>query len=291
MTGIGVSPAFVVARHGTALSIPDYVASLEAAGSLGFGCFQPEVYRAEALADWIDGGARRIDEAARRLDLRASQFIAHFLLDGFSTPQRLSMIDDDLDAFQRCLDLTGLFQGCSVITVPIGPFRPDDTPQDTGAAWYGDLRARMADKVGAFLACATSRGLRLALEILPRSLLSNVDGFLRLRDELERPGSLGLNLDTGHALAQGENLELLPWKAQGLVFGTHLKDIGTDCTRALPPGRGSIRWDRFLRALQESGYQGSLDLEITCAAHQAGAEYAVGLATLRHVLARERTAD
>jgi sugar phosphate isomerase/epimerase len=279
MTRLGVSPAFVFSRHSTAFTPEDYGASLPVIRELGFQYYQPEIYHVGALPAWRQSGARTVDATARSEGLQASQFVAHFLMEGFANAPRLAALAPDLENFQQATAIAREFAGCEVITVPLGPFQtaPERAADPT---WYRDQQQRLAAKIDAFLAVATAAGLRLALEIVPFSLLTNADGFLRLFAALGAPAHLGLNLDTGHSWARREIMEFLPWKLQGRVFGTHLKDHNSDQNRPLAPGQGTIPWAPFLRALRASGYTGSLDLEIGCPADRVAAEYAAG----RHYL-------
>lgn len=277
---LGVSPAFVFSRYGTGFSVDDFCAAAASAAALGFRSFQPEVYHVEALNDWLPGGARRLDAAASGVGLTASQCVAHFLMGGFSSPERLASLDSDLEAFRRFVEITTVFRDCRVLTVPIGPFRPETADACTSplveAPRYRDWFSRLAEKVAAFHESAVAGGLQLALEILSHSLLANADGFLRLHDLLGKPPSLGVNLDTGHAWAQREVMEVLPWKLQGCIFGTHLKDNDGNPSLALVPGRGTLPWRGFLEALLASGYNGGLDLEIVCPPDHVDAAYTEG---------------
>ncbi len=280
MSSFGVSPAFVFSRHTTAFTPADYVTSLPVMRELGFCSYQPEIYFAAALTAWAEGGARAVQQAAADAGLRASQFVAHFLMESFATAPRLAVLDADVALFRQTVALAKLFPECAVVTVALSPFQAD--PADLArAGWYQDQQHRLADKIAAYLAVATDAGLRLALEIVPFSLLGNFDAFLRLHTALSAPANLGVNLDTGPAWANRELIELVPWKLQGRIFGTHLKDNNSDQNRPLAPGKGTIRWGPFLTALHASGYTGALDLEIACPADQVAAEYTAGLAHLR----------
>ena len=225
MTRFGISPAFVFSRYGTGFTVCDYCASLAAARKLRFECFQPEIYFPEALASWAAGGAREVQTTAADLGLTASQFVGHFLLENFSTPERLAG-RTDLDSLQRVIEVAKGFTGCRVLTVPMAPFRADSARPAT-ARWYSDQRQRHGEKIRSYLALANAAGLDLALEILPFSLLGNFDGFLKLASEIDS-ARLGVNLDTGHAWASREIMELLPAKLAGRIFGLHLKDNNSD---------------------------------------------------------------
>jgi sugar phosphate isomerase/epimerase len=274
VTQYGVSPAFVFSRHTTNYSVEDFRKSLLAARALGFSAFQPEIYHQERVAEWLNGGGAQIARLARELDLHVSQFVAHFLMPAFASRARLAD-HSDLEALKRVAEEAARFPGCAVLTVPLARFQPEQPPISHAELW-GLLR----DKVAACLAIACAAGLRLALELLPYSLPVNSEGFLRLAAEIGSP-DLGVNLDTGHAWAQREVMELLPSKLRGRIFGVHLKDNNSDVNLPLAPGKGTIPWVPLLRGLRAAGYTGSWDIEIGCAPERVEIEYKNGLEFLK----------
>jgi sugar phosphate isomerase/epimerase len=274
VTKFGVSPAFFFSRHTTNYSAEDFRSSLHAVRTLGFGAFQAEIYQREKVTEWLSGGGTQVIGLAKELDLHVSQFVAHFLMPGFATRARLAD-HSDLAALPPVAEVAARFPGCGVLTVPMARFEPDRT-----SVSHAELWERLRDKVAACLAISRAAGLKLALEILPYSLLTNADGFLRLAAEIGAP-DLGVNLDTGHAWAQREVMELLPSKLQGRVFGVHLKDNTSDVNLPLAPGKGTIPWGPLLRGLRAAGYAGSWDIEIGCAPERVEAEYLDGLNYLK----------
>jgi sugar phosphate isomerase/epimerase len=278
MTAFGVSPAFVISRHTTNYSVSDFRNSLHAARALGFSVFQPEIYHPERLGEWLNGGSTQVAVLARELDLGVSQFVAHFLMHGFVSRSRLAD-HSDLAALKQVAEEAARFPGCAVLTVPLARFQPE-LLTDSAPASHAELWELLRDKVAASLVIARAAGLRLALEILPYSVLVNSDGFLRLAAEIGSP-DFGVNLDTGHAWSQREVMELLPSKLQGRIFGVHLKDNNSDVNLPLAPGKGTIHWVPLLRALRAAGYTGSWDIEIGCAPECVETEYAEGLSFLK----------
>lgn len=74
---------------------------------------------------------------------------------------------------------------------------------------------------------------------------------------------MGMCLDIGHNLRNGQDpiADLERYKSR--VFDIHLKDV-TDCTkagRAIELGRGRIDFPRFVKMLRKVGYSGSCSLE------------------------------
>lgn len=287
MTEYGVSPAFVFSRHTTNYTAGDFQESLHAARSLGFAVFEPEIYHTERLGEWLNGGGERVARLATDLDLGVSQFVAHFLMHGFASRTRLAN-HSDLEALKRVAEVAARFPRCKVLALPLARFQPEDRADALPHAHAG-LWELLRNKVAASLAITQAAGLRLALELLPYSLPVNSEGFLRLAGEIGSP-DLGINLDTGHAWAQREVMELLPSKLNGRIFGLHLKDNNSDVNQPLAPGKGTIPWVPFLRNLRTSGYRGSLDIEIGCAPDRVAAEYTDGLNYLKSLKLDEATA-
>jgi sugar phosphate isomerase/epimerase len=271
----GVSPAFVVSLCGKQFSIKDFCQALELVKDMNFSGFQPEIYLREALPDWFSSGAAAVSDKARALGLQATQFVAHFMMEGFSTPQTIESAS--LEDLKQVIEIAGQFDNCKVLTVPVGPFSiPWDRIEGMNAAWASDIRKRFVEKIGKYLELVKASGLVLALEILPLSLVGGTAGFLEICHELNSP-DLGINLDTGHAWACREIVPLLPFMLHDRVFGLHLCDnLGTE-NLSLAPGKGSIEWKPFLTNLFNSGYRGSLDIEIACEARNVRSEYAAGL--------------
>jgi sugar phosphate isomerase/epimerase len=274
----GVSPAFVLSGRGENFSSEDFCACLERIASLGFDAFQPELFHAERLPEWLNGGARRVAARSRALGLTASQFVAHFMMPRFASAAALRS-DEGREELKKVAELAACFEGCRIITLPIGPWQYAPHLGEEASA-QPELSGRFHDKLAGLLEIAAAAGFYLALEILPYSFLAGSEGFLRLHHALgsER---LGLNLDTGHLWACKEPLPLLPERLTGLIFGTHLCDNGGGENLSLAPGRGSIDWPALLGALKRSGYTGSLDLEIRCPPEELESAYSAGLSSLK----------
>jgi sugar phosphate isomerase/epimerase len=238
---------------------------------MGFGGFQLEVFHKESLKDWEGAGAGQVRRRSADLGLMATQFVAHFMMEGFSNPTALSS-DSGLREMKSVIEISRLFDECRIITVPLSAFEFKD-PLDQKQ--YHACFARIVDKLGQLLDLVRDAGRKLALEILPSALIGGTDGFLRLSDQIESE-SLCLNFDTGHAWAAKENLYLIPAKLGRRIVGTHLCDNLGHENLSLRPGTGSIDWRRLMAALKRVGYAGSLDLEIICKPDQVRQAYEAG---------------
>lgn len=273
----GVSPAYFISRFSDRFTFGEMAASLADLSASGFGAFQPEVFHTDTLDAWRTSGARAVRAAAADSGLVASQFVAHFLLHAFATPAALAS-DFGVVEIEKTLEGLERFPECTTLTVPVPAFAPVEAQALTVAACAG-YHARLVDKLGQMLDLTERAGRRMALELIPGSLVGGVQGLLRLIAEMRRP-SLGYNFDTGFAWCDREWVPLVPAQLAGRVFGTHLKDNVRD-EQALAPGQGSIPWSATIGALRASGYEGSLDIEFRCPPETAVREYEAALDYLK----------
>jgi sugar phosphate isomerase/epimerase len=278
---IGVSPAYFVSKFSNRFSPDDVAAGLEDLPALGFFGFQLEVFHRESLETWVRTGAAEIRRKSSDLGLKAHQFVAHFMLEGFADRQSL-VSNAAVENMKVVLEIADLFDECRVVTVPLPAF---DYQAASNRDDYLFLFERCAAKVSRLLAMVEDAGRRMALEILPGAIVGGIDGFLRLCEHLGSD-TLGFNFDTGHAWACKENLYLIPAKLGPRILGTHLCDNFGHENLSLRPGAGSIDWPRILAALGASGYQGPWDIEIICQPHEAAREYGTGRKFIENLLNR-----
>jgi sugar phosphate isomerase/epimerase len=276
---IGISPAYFISRYGDRFSPGDVAEGLEAVSELGYEGFQLEVFHRGHLGFWVEEGAELVRRRSKDLGLRLSQFVAHFMMKAFGDPENLSS-DWAVEDMKRVLKIVNRFDECRIITIPLGPF---ENPAVSGPETYRKWMDEFMSTLARLLELLQGSGHRLALEILPYALIDGTEGFLRLCENMGS-GSLGLNLDTGHAWASKENLYLVPAKLGQKVIATHLCDNFGHENFSLRPGSGSIDWPRLVNALQAAGYTGSYDLEIICRPEEVYEEYGAARAFLKAVL-------
>jgi sugar phosphate isomerase/epimerase len=275
----GVSPAFILSGYGHGFSLENYCEALPRIRRLGFDAFQPEIYTAAAVSEWKQGG-RRVQRIATDLGLTPTQFVAHFMLDWFASPERLGP-DQGLDDLRRVIEVVQAFPACRVLTIPAGQFQVEwGAPTATSDAAWREIQQRLIEKIRRYLEVVSSAGLRLAFEIMPFSVIGGIRRFLDLCDQIGSP-DLGLNFDTGHAWACREMVPMLPFELQARIFGTHLGDNRSTENVKMPLGQGTIPWGPLLRNVRAAGYAGSLDIEIGCPAGEVEQHYRQGLEHLQ----------
>jgi sugar phosphate isomerase/epimerase len=114
---------------------------------------------------------------------------------------------------------------------------------------------RVLHSVEQLLPTAAHTGVDIAIENLPPGLLgSDPADLVEIMAAFESP-RVGVCLDTGHANLTGGCDRWLDAVGPRINM-VHLHDNQGDSDSHLPPGMGTIAWDRVQRRLREHGYQG-----------------------------------
>ena len=101
-----------------------------------------------------------------------------------------------------------------------------------------------------------------ALESHPYVIISSIDAYLRLFDQLNSP-NIGANLDTGHSFVQREYVPLAIYKLKGKLLHLHIRDGDGLLDYNLPAGMGIIDWNTVIKALEDIEYEGFLSIELS----------------------------
>ena len=266
---IGVSPAFFFSKYTTEFTVEDYISGLDELKKLGLASYQGEIYYKERISEWLEK-AHLIKAKADELGLKYTQFVAHFMM--YTTQDEEALFSDcGYDDLEKICQINKIFN-CDVITIPLGPYKITKAAK---ADDYNRIWNRFCEKIAAFCTIASKYDMRLAMEIVPGSILANTDNLLRLIAETQKD-NLGYNFDTGHAWSSKERIELIPSKLKGRIYGTHFKDNFGFENLPHAPGKGSIPWSLVISSLLDSGYTGSFDLEIVAKAEDVDNEYLFG---------------
>jgi sugar phosphate isomerase/epimerase len=115
-------------------------------------------------------------------------------------------------------------------------------------------------------ALAGRHGLRLAVKPHVGQAIYNAETALRLTDEVREP-ALGLNFDPSHLFRADEEPQEVAKRWGTRIVTSHFRDCLSREQKVGPPdtqipGRGSVDIPATLRALQEVGYTGPLNLEV-----------------------------
>jgi sugar phosphate isomerase/epimerase len=128
----------------------------------------------------------------------------------------------------------------------INAFAYDDTLR-----WNAESFAQLAEAAQAY-------GLTVMIE----NVVNNLNTAKAFRIMLEAHPNLRFHLDIAHANVKGERVaEFLKAHAEKLVH-VHVSDNKRVSDDHLPMGVGSIDWSEQIKLLHESGYDGTITLEV-----------------------------
>ncbi|CAN5741634.1 sugar phosphate isomerase/epimerase [soil metagenome] len=144
--------------------------------------------------------------------------------------------------------------GCTVMGVWPGADTLDrrTRPAEAWPTLVASFRA-IADNVAEL-------GMEVAVEYKPHEMLANADAALRLCDAVDQ-SSLGVLLDTGHALWVGEDLPVAVQLIGDRLKHVHLGDTPGPVEADLPPG-WHHDFTAFMAAIDAIGYRGLMSLDM-----------------------------
>jgi len=105
-------------------------------------------------------------------------------------------------------------------------------------------------------------GVKIALELEPfkLSLLNSVDSMVQFIDDCNHP-SVRANIDVSHLLLAGVEPHELP-RLQGKAIHCHISDCDGKRHGDLPPGRGVVPFEPYLREIKALGIDGTMSIEL-----------------------------
>ena len=270
----GVSPAYFISSYGFGFTPADVCRSLPELKTIGFDNFQTEVVHEDTLPQWLNGGAQLVGQTARDLGLEISQFVSHFMLPAFAGLD-VSESDWGLSEMRSVFELTALYKPKLLVVIPLAdvPVYPRDSDE------YYRLYDATVKKFRTIAELAAQSGNMLSVEVQPRSV---IHGGREIKQFCEDVGfEMGYNFDSGHAWAGRNNLLEIIFALRGRIYGTHLCDNFGTVNLSNRPGDGTISWEPVLKALLNSGYEGTLDLEIGTSPEKVISEYTDGLCFIK----------
>ena len=109
---------------------------------------------------------------------------------------------------------------------------------------------------------AQDLGLVLALELEPfkLSLVNSVDTMVRFLDDVHHPGALA-NIDVSHLQLSGVKPEELR-RLKGKAAHVHISDCDGKVHGDLPPGRGVVEFEPYLREIKALDIDGAISIEL-----------------------------
>ena len=140
---------------------------------------------------------------------------------------------------------------------------PASMPVSSGEAWTAN-RSLVIERFGDLAGIAARSGARVALEPHFATVVCNKERALDVLSAIASP-SLGLNLDISHFAVQGLSIAEAVQTLGPHAVACEVKDqrgVAPDF-QFLIPGEGDFDYVSFLWALAESGYDGSVAVEIS----------------------------
>lgn len=161
-----------------------------------------------------------------------------------------------VDRVARYLDLACEFSAKNVLLV-LGEYlwnREVIRPEDQWA-----FAVESCARLGEY---AMELGVQIALELepFPLSLLNNVDSMVRFIDDVRCP-AVQANIDVSHlCLAKVEPEELR--RLKGKAIHVHISDCDGKVHGDLPPGRGVVNFEPYLREIAALQIDGVVSIEL-----------------------------
>jgi D-psicose/D-tagatose/L-ribulose 3-epimerase len=109
---------------------------------------------------------------------------------------------------------------------------------------------------------AHSLGLEIALEIEPfhLSIVNNVDLMAQFLKDVNHEAAKA-NVDISHLALAGDSADTIA-RLKGQIAHVHLSDCNGKVHGDLPPGRGTVDFPPYLKALSETGFSGTVSIEL-----------------------------
>jgi L-ribulose-5-phosphate 3-epimerase len=133
---------------------------------------------------------------------------------------------------------------------------PDESTDDD-TAW-----SRLIDRLGPLL----DLGIPVGFEPEPGMLVHDMAGFRRLQAALP---AVRLTLDLGHAHLTEESVAGTVRQFAASLVNVHAEDMKRPLHEHLPFGDGEMDYPPILEALQEVGYRGLINVELSRDSHRA----------------------
>ena len=210
----------------------------------------------DIFIDPLEAGVRErklVKDTCDQLDLPIVSIccVAVGLIDFNTSVQRFHV-----ERVKRYLDLVYEYEAKNLLLV-LGEYIWNQEVIPPQEQWQiGVDRCRMLGDYAAEL------GIQIALELepFPLSLLNSVDSMVRFIDQCNHP-AVRANIDVSHLLLAGIAPEELR-RLQGKAIHCHISDCDGKRHGDLPPGRGVVPFEPYLREIKALGIDGTMAIEL-----------------------------
>jgi sugar phosphate isomerase/epimerase len=185
------------------------------------------------------------------LPIRSVVCVAFGLVDFNPSVQRFT-----LDRIKAYVD-QGAVLGARNVLLVVGEYYWDGEVFPNDAIW--DMAKAAVSSAGEY---AHSRGLEIVLELEPfeTALLKDVHELVRFVREVDHP-AVRANADISHLHLSSASFEDVR-ELTGLIGHIHLSDCDGKVHGDLPAGMGVTPIKEFLEAIRETGYDGTVSIEL-----------------------------
>lgn len=219
------------------------------AGEIGFDSY--DIF--EDPLDIDDDTRRLIKETCREvgLPIRSVVCVNFGLVDFNPSVERFAM-----DRARAYID-QGAYFGARNLLLVIGEYYWDGEVFPYEAIW-----GFAVDRVRRLGEYAAEKGLEIVIELEPfsQALVKDVDELVRFIREVDHP-AVKANADISHLHLSGASFEDVK-KLQGIIGHIHLSDCDGKKHGDLPAGRGVTPIRDYLKAIVDTGYSGTVSIEL-----------------------------
>lgn len=220
----------------------------------------PHAWPAGLLPERVDSLRAALDEHKLTIS-NVNAFMMNAVADPRQPYWHPSWIDPDphyrairREHTKRALKLAKEIGAPHITTEPGGPLAEGQTRAEAYDTFYEELMP--------CLELAAEIDMPLLIEPEPDLLIERFDQYLQFVDRLDSP-QVGLNFDVGHAYCVGEDPQDWIERMASHTVHYHLEDIAKSRVHEhLVPGRGAIDFDATLKAIEHTGYDGWLTVEL-----------------------------
>lgn len=217
---------------------------------------EPHLYPPTATDDAIGAVRDRVDD--RGVAISNCNAFMLTAIEDFHHP---SFVEPDADYRQRRIDYTcDALRVAAALDVPHVSIEPGGPiPEDRSRTWALDTFEASLREV---VPVAEDAGVDLLVEPEPDLLLETAEEFRSFVNRLDSD-RVGCNFDAGHFFCVEEDPAALVEELAGYTAHYHLEDIPADRSHEHTQlGDGALDVDGFLSAVEDSGYDGFVTVEL-----------------------------
>jgi len=185
------------------------------------------------------------------LPIRSVVCVAFGLVDFNPSVERFTM-----DRARAYID-QGAFFGARNLLLVIGEYFWDGEVFQNRASW--DVAVDRVRTLGEY---AEPKGLEVVIELEPfsQALVKDVDELARFIREVDHP-AVKANADISHLHLSDASFDDVK-KLEGMIGHIHLSDCDGEKHGDLPAGRGVTPIKEYLKAIADTGYSGTVSIEL-----------------------------